>query len=267
VPLTAQQIVTLACQDARCPSFTAQAGQLLNSILSDLCQTYDFEVCRTTFNFSFNNALPIGTPGRGTGTGPYELPNDYLRMRINDFFYTIMGVPYFLVPLDLEEYDSLVQTAGFNDFPRRYATDLSPLSDHSPWSSGFGPGFGPLHANPLLYVWPPASGSYPATMRYYRQMPDIATPETAALVPWFPNQSYLLRELAGRLMGLTDDERMAAYMGSDEDQTPNGSGVLLKRYLKLEGDRTSRAQTVKLDRRYFGSSDWSKLRNTKLVGW
>jgi len=43
--------------------------------------------------------------------------------------------------------------------------------------------------------------------------------------------------------------------------------VLLKRYLKLEGDRTSRAQTVKLDRRYFGSSDWSKLRNTKLVGW
>ena len=51
--LTSAQIVTLACENARCPGFTSQAGQLLKSILSDLCQTYDFAAARKSYAFTF----------------------------------------------------------------------------------------------------------------------------------------------------------------------------------------------------------------------
>ena len=52
--LTAAQIVTLACQIAKTQGMTAQAGQKLNAILQELCQTYDLSAARltTTFNFT-----------------------------------------------------------------------------------------------------------------------------------------------------------------------------------------------------------------------
>src|SRR5437588_1690287 len=108
MPMTSAQIVTIATQIAKAAGMTSQAGQLLNTILSELCQTYDFELARKTTVFNF------------TGTsGPYSLPSDFLRVRKGDVFYTYLGVPYFPTPVQLEEYDSYVTQAGLNDFPRR----------------------------------------------------------------------------------------------------------------------------------------------------
>ena len=53
--LTAAQIVSLACQAAAAPGYTTQAGELLNVILADICQTYDLDVARGTANFNMNS--------------------------------------------------------------------------------------------------------------------------------------------------------------------------------------------------------------------
>src|SRR5690242_13656157 len=102
MPLTAAQIVTQATQNAKVPGYASQAGQLLNLVLQDLCQTYDFDLARKTI------ILQIGTATPNT-IGPYSLPADYLRVRYNEAFYLISGVPYTLIQIPLEEYDRLVQ--------------------------------------------------------------------------------------------------------------------------------------------------------------
>jgi hypothetical protein len=242
--LTSAQIVALATQDAKCPGFTSQAGQFLNATLQDLCQNYDLDAALGTFVFSFNSAT-------GQGSGPYNLPGDYLRTQVKDgkdeFFYTIQGVPYPLIQITKAEYDWLVQTPGFQSYPYNYATDLS--------------------VSPAqLFVWPPASGAYPCVLRYYRLMPDIATPETSAVVPWFNNTMILQRSVAGRLMGLTGDDRMEKYLGDDEDRFPLGAGTLLKRYLKNVEDREGAVHTVGKDRRRWGRP-FDQLKNTKNIGW
>ena len=93
-------------------------------------------------------------------------------------------------------------------------------------------------------------------------MADIASPETSATVPWFPNQAYLKTRLAGELMQIADDDRASAFLGESD----TGAQGLLKRYLNLKDDRTNRAETVKLDRRTFGPA-FNKLPNTKTIGW
>lgn len=236
--LNASQICSQAREIAKVPGYTAQSGQLLNVILSDLCQTYDFDVIR-----KIDTSITLGT---AAGSGPYALSEDYLRARINEIFYTINGVKYVMVSLELWEFDALVQQAGINNFPQCYATDVSLQAN----------------ATPVLYVWPPASGSYPLTIRYQPQMPDILTPEVSTDVPWFPNQSYLITRLSGELMRLSDDTRMDTYLGD----SPSGAQGILDRYLKLKDDSEGHAQTVQLDRRYFGKS-FNRLPNTKIVGW
>lgn len=232
---TAAQLINLACQIARVPSFTAQGGALLNIILQELCQNYDFDQARKTFTFNFNSAT-------GQGTGPYTMPADYLRAAMDEAFYTISGVPYTMISIDLAEYDKLVLTAGFQGYPQSFATD-------------------PAQSPVALFVWPPASGSYPVTLRYYTQMADIATPETSAIVPWFPDQNYLLTRLSGELMKVADDERMKDYLGD----SPTGAQGILNRYLKLANDDEGRAKQVQLDRRRFGRN--GALKNTKAIGW
>lgn len=238
--LTAAQIVTLACQVAKCPNFTAQAGQLLNNILDDLCRNYDFDLAKTTFNFNFSTS----TNG---GAGPFPLPADFLRADINDVFYTISGVPYVMVAIDNNEYDGLVQTAGFNSYPTFYTTIMQSV---------------PFQ----MKVWPPASGAYPVTMRYRRVVPAIATPESSTEIPWFPQQSYLRTRLAGELMQLTNDDRWEAFLSDNEEAHPGGAGVLLRKYLKMKDDQANRPKTVTRDRRRFGTN-YDQLPNTKQVGW
>jgi hypothetical protein len=235
VALTAAQIVTLSCQIAKTPGFTSQAGQLLNSILSDLSQTYDFDVARGTTIIT----LTSGANGTDTGSGPYTLPADYLRARYNEVFFTNLGVKYVLISIELAQYDAAVQTAGFQNFPVYFATDMS----QSP---------------PVMYVWPPSSGTFPLTVRYQRQMPDIATPETSSTVPWFPNQDYLRQKVATGLMEIANDDRLPAFTKLSDDT--------LTAYLKLKDDPEGHAQQVQLDRRQFRPG-FSNLPVTKLVGW
>jgi hypothetical protein len=242
--LTAAQVVTLACQEARCPGFISQAGQYLNSTLQDMCQNYDLDAALGLYTGMFNSGL-------GIGSGPYTLPSDYLRTQVKDgkdeFFYTILGVPYPMIQITHAEYDWLVQTSGFQSFPYYYTTDLS--------------------VTPAVFnVWPPASGSYPFTMRYYRLMPDIATPSSSATVPWFTNSMILIRATAGRLMGITGDNRMQAYLGDDDEQFPMGVGTMMRKYLKNIEDREGAVHTVGLDRRRFGRP-FDRLKNTKIIGW
>lgn len=257
MPLTAAQICTIAIQTAKAGSltasgtgtgFTLQAGQLLNSILSDLCQTYDFALARGTYTFNFNTTQQTSAefPNIGPGCGPYPLPADFLRFNIDEAIWFLQGVPYPMVPIDISEYDWQVQQVGNQAFPYLFATDMS----QSP---------------PLLVVWPGASGGFQCMTRYQRQMPDITSPESSATVPWFPNQRYLLKQLSGMLMELTDDERAQTFLGDGDPNNP-GAQSILRKYLELKDDQSNRAKKVHLDRRRFGAG-WSRLPNTKTLGW
>src|SRR5215475_7627013 len=106
MPLTAAQIVTLANQNAKTSGMTSQAGQTLNTILQELCLTYDLAVAKKTFTFTFNIS--------GTGSGPYLLPADYLRTQKGKQFYTVASQPYEMISIDQDEYDLLTQQPGFN---------------------------------------------------------------------------------------------------------------------------------------------------------
>jgi len=226
--LQAQQIVTLAVQKAGAPGFLSQAGQLLNSILADLCETYDLDLAKATTILSISS-----------GVGPYTLPAAYLRTLPGEVFITFDNVPYPLVPLDLAEFDSLVQQPGLQSIPTMFATDMS----QSP---------------PVIYFWPPPNGVYPVTIRYYQQMPDITNPQTSTAIPWFPNTNYLTTRLTAEVMDLTDDTRANSFFERAEG--------ILDKYLKMKDDSSDRSMRVKLDRRYFGQN-FSRIPNTKTVGF
>jgi len=235
MPLTGDQIVTLALLDAKVPGFTVPGYQTFNMILSDLAQTYDFDVARGVTTFNFNTSL---------GSGPIPLPADYLRADIDDVFFTVQGSPYPLIAIDLNEFDSLIQQAGITSYPEMYATDLSLQ----------------ISTVPVMYVYPPPSGAYPVTIRYRRQMPDYVSGSN--LIPWFPNQTYLRRRLAGEMMALTDDTRMGEFLGGGD----SGAQGILLRYLKLKDDDSTRTNVVTLDKRRFGTGGGG-LKNTKKLGF
>lgn len=238
MPLTSAQIIAKCCSEANVPGFTAQAGDLLNVILQDLAQDYDFAIARGTF--TFNMPTQVDSLNRNF----MNFPTDYLRALPDECFYYISGVPYNLIPVDLSEFDLMVAQAGLSNFSVIFATDMSV----SP---------------PMAFFWMPSSGAYPAILRYQRQMPDISNPVTSSVVPWFPNQNYLLKRLTGELCIGYDDDRAAQLLS---DEAPGGAGYILRKYIQLKDDSSNRAKTVKLDRRRFGGS-FNNLRNTKLVGW
>lgn len=242
--MTFAQIVTLATQMAKVPGFTSQAGQLFNAILEELSQTYDFDVAHGFYHFNFNTSLQPATNSPViAGSGPYQLPSDYLRADRDDVFWTLQGVPYPLVCIDLSEFDRTVQQAGLQTYPYWYCTDLST----SP---------------PGMYVYPPPSGNYDVYVRYRRQMADVTAPETNTGTPWFPLPTYLYTRLAGELMKISDDERWRVFLG----EGPEGAQGILNRYLKLKDDPENRSKRVTLDKRRF-SGNFSSLSNTKTVGW
>lgn len=240
--LTAAQICSLARETAKCPGYATQSGQLLNVILEELAQDYDFDTIKGTFSFNFNSAT-------GTGSGPYTLPADWYRGIDKAIYYLIDGVPYPMVNITYTEYQNLVQQSGLSSYPASYATDMS----QSP---------------PVAYFWPPPSGGFAMTMQYFKQPVSITTPETSVTVPWFPSTQYLLRRLAGELMMLTNDDRAGGFLGTEDPLTDStGSAAsILRRYLKMKDDSEGVVKTVKLDRRHFGRS-FSRLPNTKSIGW
>jgi hypothetical protein len=244
MPLTAAQIVTLACQKAKTPGMVSQAGQQLNVVLNELCRTYDIAEARKTATLTFN----IGAPAVNNGTGPYLLPADYLRTQNGKQFYLYNGQPYFMTRCEQWEYDALIQQPGFADFPRDFYVDTSVNP-------------------PQEFVWPPPSISVPVTVRYYALMPDIVTPESSAATPWFLYQAYLITRLAGEMMQIADDDRASFFLTDKEEINSQGAGVLLRRYLTMKDDPEGRAKTVELDRRRFGNQNWQLLPNTKQLGW
>jgi len=243
--LQAQQIVSLALQIAKAPGFTVQAGQMLNAILSELCQTYDLVVTRKNYNFLFNTT---GSDALGyqPGCGPNFMPADYLRAPRRGHFFNIFGTIYQMVNVEQAEFDNFVQSPGNQAYPSMFYVDMAQYPA-------------------ALYVYWPAGGAYAATVRYYSQMPDITSPETSTTVPWFPNTNYLVRRLAGEMMMLTDDDRASAYLSAEEEQFPNGAAVILRRYLTMQDDPEGRVKRVHLDRRFFKGP--TQLKNTKIVGW
>lgn len=249
---TAAQICTLARQIAKCPNYTSQSGQLLNVILTELYQDYDFDIIRKTASSTFVTSGPSG-PGNQyiAGCGPNPMPDDFLRAENNEIIWYLQGVRYVLVVVDQAEFDRLTQTSGFNSYPTVCYIDMAPVDDGSP---------------PNMYVWAPASGAYSYTVRYFPIKADITTPETSSTTPWFPNQSYLITRLAGELMRITNDDRAAVFLGDNEDAGVIGAGSILRKYLMMKDDPEGRVNTVKLDRRRFGRN-FSYLPDTKLVGW
>lgn len=226
--LTAAQIVEQACRIAKAPSFTTIAGEWLNMILQELCQNYDFDTARSTYNFTTTGSA-----------GPYAMPSTYLRAKYRDVFFTINGVQYFPIFIDQARYDTLVQTPGMMSYPTYFATDAS--------------------ASPInMYLWPPPSGAYVFTVRYYRQMADITTPATSTDVPWFPNTNYLVTRLAGEMMKVTNDDRAGGFLSNAE--------AILDRYLKMKDDHNGKAMNVDLDRSRFRGPG-RLLPNTKQLGW
>lgn len=241
--LTAAQIVSLACQIAKCPAYTSQALQFLNNALRTLAQDYDFDVIRKTHTFNFDTSATGN--GYVAGCGPNLMPEDFLRAHRNGAFYMISGVPYTMIGYEQAEFDRFVQQAGNAAYPFAFYVDVSKT---------------PME----LYCWVPAAGAYAATVRYNPQMPDITvTTDT----PWFPNSDILLTYVAGWLMMVTDDARAPSFLGPPET-APTGWQAQLKNYLKMKDDpETAGVKTVKLDRRLFGQTSWSHLKNTKTIGW
>ena len=240
MPLTAAQIVAQACQDANVPGYTTQASNKLNLILQELYQDHDTTQSQQDFYFN----LPTVVDSFGRATMPF--PTNYLRAKAGDCFYWIQGVPYELIPIDIDQMDKMVVTAGLSNFPISFAVDTS-------------------KAPPIAYFWMPPSGAYQALVRYQAVMADIPVPADAT-IPWFANQLYLLRRLTGEMCVGLDDDRAAALLGDDDDRYPGGAGTLLRKYLRMTGDRENRGAYVRLDRRRFGTS-FDRLRNTKQVGW
>jgi hypothetical protein len=237
--LQAQQIVSLACQIAKCPAYTSQAGQFLNTLLQWLAQSFDFDVIRKSFQFNFNTS----STGNGyvAGCGPNLMPTDMLRIHKKGAFYMISGVPYTMIGYEQNEFDQFVQQAGNQAYPYAFYMDVSKT---------------PME----LYVWVPAAGAYPATVRYNPQVADIPTPETSTAIPWFPNTDFLIQAVAARLMQITNDDRMTEFFQQAE-------GTLTS-YLKMKDDpKSAGTKRVTLDRRLFGGSMWARLPQTKQIGW
>jgi len=224
----AQQICVSATQKAGAPGMLSQAGSALNAVLSDLCQTYDLDVAKTTTVLSIASSV-----------GPYTLPATYLRTLPGEVFITYNNVPYPLVPLDLAEFDALIQQPGLMSIPTMFATDMS-------------------QTPPVIYFWPPPNGTYPVTIRFYQQMPDITAPQSNSAVPWFPNTDYLDTKTTAHIMDLVDDTRAQQFHDRAEG--------ILNKYLKLKDDSSDRSMRVKLDRRFFGQN-YNRLPVTKNVGF
>lgn len=225
MPMTAQQIVTRACQIAKRPGFLVQAGLSLNEILTSLVREYDLPIALNT------TTLQISGGGPGNGTGPYNLPANYLRGAKRDLVYLVYGVPYVLTQIKLAQFDALINVSGIANYPRAYATDVS-LSP------------------PGLYVYPPPILLFNLQIRYYGTMPEIPNAETSPIIPWFPHQGYLVNRLAGELMRDAGDQRADGFLGDG----PSGALGILRRFLNLQGDKEDSADVVDLDRRYFQPS-------------
>lgn len=214
---SASQLVSLACQVCNIPGRALQVGQFLNIILAHYAQTMDEDLIRKTtiINIGPQPTIPYF----------YALPSDYLRFF--DVFYLVNGEPFYLAQMPLTRLDQQYVGNGISNYPEWFATDVSQNAQPTAGSS------------PSITFYPPPSIPLAVTIRYRPQTSDIATPETSATIPWFPNQMVLLQELCEKAMWLSDDMRRTGFKQEVADN--------LKKYMSISDDKEGYAQTVKLD--------------------
>jgi hypothetical protein len=230
MPLSAAQIIQDALAIAKCPGFTQQGGRALNFVLDDLVQHRNLKV----------NLVSVPLAITAGSIGPYNLEADYLRTY--DLVYYVNGEPHFINPTSMRNFDADNYLFVGTGYPYEFATDLSAQA-----SQGLG----------LMYVFPPSNAPITATHRYFLARPQIATPESSAVVPWFADQDYLVQATAMRMMRITDDSRYEGFVQNCEN--------MLRLHLVTEGDEQQVVKEVKLDPRRFRST--SGARPTKLDPW
>lgn len=212
--LTAQQLVTYATQIAKAPSYTQQAGDLLNARLAMLARRYDFDVLLST---ALGNIVP--------DQQAYGLPDDYVRG--HELWYYIGGLPQTMRQISLPDYDRINVGSVAMAYPTMWASDVSTTP-------------------PTLYIYPMPNTAIQFTLRYWSQPQDISNPATSSTVPWFPDSDYLLTALAADVMRLTDDTRQMQYAREAEEK--------LTDFLKMQGDREGHARVVSLGNSFRGGA-------------
>lgn len=105
-----------------------------------------------------------------------------------------------------------------------------------------------------LYIYPQSNGVINATFRYFRDQPEIVTPETDTNTPWFPYHNFLVKATAELCMGISGDDRLPQYAAQTME--------MLRPYLIMEGDEQQTVREIKLDPRRFQTN--RGLRPTKV---
>ena len=232
--LQSQQIVNLALQIAKCPGFTSQGGMFLNMVLEDLWLHRDLKVNRITEYITV----------QANDYGPFTLPQNY--NRTYDLFFEQNNLPYFLNPISTQEYDAEFKDPSIANYPYEFMTilyDETTALQQVPPSAG------------QLFIYPQSSGQIVLTHRYMVRQPDIATPETSTVIPWFSDQDYLITATAARLMQITDDTRRPEFLKE--------AATMLGIHLIMEGDEQQVVKSVKLDPRRFHTN--RTLKPTKVT--
>lgn len=230
--LQAQQIVARACAIAKCPGYIAQGGIYLNMTLEDLWLHRDLKINRVT--------EPITV--QANNYGPFTLPLNYLRTY--DLFFLQNNLPYFLNPISTQEWDQEFKDPSIANYPYEFMTILlDETTAQADASAG------------NLFIYPQSSGQIVLTHRYMVKQPDITTPETSTVIPWFPDQDYLIKATACRLFDETDDTRKESFLKMCND--------MLRTHIIMEGDEQQVVKSVRLDPRRFHSN--RSLKPTKIT--
>lgn len=196
--LTAAQLVTIACQIAKCPGYTAIAGQRLNETLVDLAIQQDLDIIRrtTTLNVQPNQQA-------------YNLPTNFLRVREGGCFYNVQGAVFIVTEYALADFDALFTGPNNSAYPEIFTVDQS---------------------TNILQFYPLPLVPLQVTLRYMDMSVEIANPDTSGNVPWFPQQSYLITRLAEKMMQITDDVRQPSFKEEADEW--------LRRFLKMDNGNT-----------------------------
>lgn len=208
---------------------TAIAGQFLTVVLEDLKYNRNLKMNLVTQTVT----IPAAS------NGPFNLEADYLRTY--DFSYPLQtpsGETQFLTPITLEQYDAEFKGTQTADYPYEFATDLSTQAQTASGAAG------------QYYVYPQSNAAISATHRYFKNQPDITTPETSSTVPWFPFTEYLITAAAAGMMGVTGDDRKEEFHARAER--------MLAPYLIMQGDEQSTVKDIKLDPRRFRQGRYAR---------
>lgn len=230
--LQAQQIVQRACAIAKCPGFTQQGGVYLNMALEDLWLHRDLKINRVTEFITV----------QANNFGPFTLPLNYLRTY--DLFFEQNNLPYFLNPISTEQYDQEFKDPSIANYPYEFMTILVDEGTAIAQNSAG-----------QLFIYPQSSGQITLTHRYMVKQPDIQTPEISTVIPWFPDQEYLIRKTACYLMDESDDTRQEKFLAQCE--------AMLRTHLIMEGDEQQVVKSVRLDPRRFHTN--RTLKPTKIT--